>query len=255
VTLRFDVVTIFPEIFDSPLRASLLGRSLQSGLIEVGVHDLRRWTEGAHRAVDDAPYGGGAGMVMTPGPVVAAVEEIRRPGGHVILLSAGGQRFDHRLAAHLAGESQVVLICGRYEGVDERVRQILQAREMSIGNFVLAGGELAALVMIEAVARFVPGLLGNPESLVQESFADGLLEYPQYTRPAVFRGLAVPEVLVSGDHCRIARWRREAALRRTFELRPDLLEAVDLSAEERLLIERWSAEASPPALGPSDEGS
>ncbi len=243
MSVRFDVVTIFPEIFDSPLRASLLGRSLRSGLIQVGVHDLRSWAGGRQRAVDDAPYGGGAGMVMTPGPVVAAVEEIRRPHGLVILLSAAGRRFDHRLARDLAGQSQVILICGRYEGVDERVRHVLQAQEVSIGNFVLAGGELAALVVIEAVARLVPGLLGNPESLEQESFADGLLEYPQYTRPAVFRELAVPEILISGDHGRIARWRREAALRRTLELRPDLLDALDLSAEERLLIQRWQKEA------------
>ncbi|MGH2731940.1 MAG: tRNA (guanosine(37)-N1)-methyltransferase TrmD [Actinomycetota bacterium] len=245
--MRFDVVTIFPEIFDSPLRASLLGRSLRSGLIRVEVHDLRNWAEGGQRAVDDAPYGGGAGMVMTPGPIVDAVEEIRRNDGRVVLLSAAGRPFDHRLAADLAGQSQVVLVCGRYEGVDDRVRPIVGAQEVSIGSFVLAGGELAALVVIEAVARLVPGLLGNPESLEQESFAHGLLEYPQYTRPAVYRGLAVPEVLVSGDHGRIARWRREAALRRTLELRPDLLDLVDLSAEERLLIQRWQAEVSPPS--------
>jgi len=231
--VRFDLVTIFPEAFDSPLRVSLLGKAIDSGLVEVEVHDLRRWGQGVHRKVDDQPFGGGAGMIMAPGPLVEAIRSVRRPGGRVLLLSAAGRVFDHALAAELAGEQQVVLVCGRYEGVDERVAALVGAETISIGDFVLAGGESAAVVVIEAVARLVPGVLGNLESLAEESFTGGLLEYPQYTRPAVLEGQRVPEVLLSGDHGRIARWRREQALRRTFELRPELLVPAELSDEER----------------------
>jgi tRNA (guanine37-N1)-methyltransferase len=239
--VRFDVVTIFPEIYESPLRVSLLGKAIAGGLVEVAAHDLRAWGQGPHRKVDDTPFGGGAGMVMTPGPLVAAVEAVRRPGGRVVLLSAAGRRFDQRLAAELAAESQVVLICGRYEGMDDRVANLVGAEAVSIGDFVLAGGDMAALVVIEAVARLVPGVLGNLDSLAEESFTGGLLEYPQYTRPAEIGGLKVPEVLLSGDHGRIARWRREQSLRRTFEQRPDLIDAADLSDEERDLVAAWRA--------------
>ena len=239
--MRFDVVTIFPEIYESPLRASLLGKAITGGLLEVGTHDLRAWGLGPHRKVDDTPFGGGAGMVMTPGPLVAAVEAVRRPAGRVVLLSAAGRRFDQRLAAELAAESQVVLICGRYEGMDDRVAGLVGAEAVSIGDFVLAGGDMAALVVIEAVARLVPGVLGNLDSLAEESFTGGLLEYPQYTRPAEIGGLKVPEVLLSGDHGRIARWRREQSLRRTFERRPDLIDAAELSDSERDLVAAWRA--------------
>jgi len=239
--VRFDVVTIFPEIYESPLRVSLLGKAIAGGLLEVDTHDLRAWGQGPHRKVDDTPFGGGAGMVMTPGPLVAAVEAVRRPGGRVVLLTAAGRRFDQRLAAELAAESQVVLICGRYEGMDDRVASLVGAEAVSIGDFVLAGGDMAALVVIEAVARLVPGVLGNLDSLAEESFTGGLLEYPQYTRPAEIGGLKVPEVLLSGDHGRIARWRREQSLRRTFEQRPDLIDAADLSDEERDLVAAWRA--------------
>ncbi len=239
--MRFDVVTIFPEIYESPLRVSLLGKAIAGGLVEVATYDLRAWGQGPHRKVDDTPFGGGAGMVMTPGPLVAAVDAVRRPGGRVVLLSAAGRRFDQRLAAELAAESQVVLICGRYEGMDDRVAGLVGAEAVSIGDFVLAGGDMAALVVIETVARLVPGVLGNLDSLAEESFTGGLLEYPQYTRPAEIGGLKVPEVLLSGDHGRIARWRREQSLRRTFEQRPDLIDAAELSDEERDLVAAWRA--------------
>jgi tRNA (guanine37-N1)-methyltransferase len=243
--LRFDVVTIFPEVYESPLRVSLVGKAIAGRLLEVGIHDLRAWGQGPHRKVDDTPFGGGAGMVMTPGPVVAAVEAVRRPAGRVVLLSAAGRRFDQRLAAELAAEEQVVLICGRYEGMDDRVAGLVGAEPVSIGDFVLAGGDVAALVVIEAVARLVPGVLGNLDSLAEESFTGGLLEYPQYTRPAEIGGLKVPEVLLSGDHGQIARWRRQQRLRRTFEQRPDLIdaaiEAAQLSDEERDLVAAWRA--------------
>jgi tRNA (guanine37-N1)-methyltransferase len=248
--VRFDVVTIFPELFGSPLRVSLLGKAIESGTVAVGLHDLRAWGAGPHRKVDDQPFGGGAGMVMSPGPLIAATESVRTEGSRVLLLSAAGRRFDQALAAELAGEDHVVLICGRYEGVDDRVRHVVGAELVSVGDFVLAGGEVAALVVIEAVARLVPGVIGNLESLTEESFAagahGGLLEYPQYTRPADLDGRPVPEVLLSGDHGRVARWRREQSLRRTFELRPELLASVDLTDEERALVASWEQAAAQP---------
>lgn len=231
--MKFDVLTIFPEAFESPLKVSLLGKAIESGLLEVEVHDLRDWAPGPHRKVDDAPFGGGAGMVMAPGPVVEAVEAVRRAGGRVILLAAAGKPLTQALAAELSSEEQVVLVCGRYEGMDDRIRQVLGADEVSIGEYVLAGGEMPALVLIEAVSRLVPGVLGNAESLGEESFSDGLLEYPQYTRPAEFRGLKVPDVLISGHHAMVAAWRREQALKRTLERRPHLLETAELSEAER----------------------
>ncbi|MGH2706125.1 MAG: tRNA (guanosine(37)-N1)-methyltransferase TrmD [Actinomycetota bacterium] len=241
--MRFDVLTVLPEAFASPLSVGLLGKAISSGLVEVRVHDLRTWTHDPHRTVDDAPFGGGPGMVMKAEPIVAAVEEIGPRAAPVLTLAAAGRPFTHARAASLAEAAHVVLICGRYEGIDDRVRAVVGAEDVSVGDFVLIGGEIAALAVIEATARFVPGVLGNAASLVEESFSSGLLEYPQYTRPAEFRGLAVPEVLLSGDHARIARWRREQALRRTFELRPALLAVADLSAEERALVEQWRREA------------
>jgi tRNA (guanine37-N1)-methyltransferase len=240
--MRIDVVTIFPEAFTSPLQVGLLGKAIKAGIIEVNVHDLRNWAPGHHRKVDEAPFGGGAGMVMTPGPVVDAVESIRQPGARVILFNAAGRLLDHSLARELSEDGQLVVVCGRYEGMDERIGQALDATEISIGDFVLSGGEVAALVLIEAVGRFVPGMVGNAASLVEESFAGALLEYPHYTRPAEFRGLSVPEVLLSGHHDRIARWRREQALRRTYLRRPGLLEKADLSEEEQAMVQRWREE-------------
>lgn len=238
--MRFDVLTIFPELFDSPLRVSLLGKALEASLLEVAVHDLRNWAPGPHRKVDDAPFGGGAGMVMAPGPVVEAVEAVRRPGGRVILLAAAGRPLTQALVAELAAEEQLILVCGRYEGMDDRIREELDAEEVSIGEYVLSGGELPALVLIEAVSRLIPGVMGNAESLGEESFAGGLLEYPQFTRPADFRGRKVPDVLVSGHHGMVAGWRREQSLRRTFERRPDLLEAADLTDAEREQVRSWA---------------
>ena len=197
-------------------------------------HDLREWTDDRHRTTDDTPFGGGAGMVMTPEPIFAAVEAVEPPRP-LFLLSASGRRFDQRVAAELASGAGFSLVCGRYEGVDQRVADHLCDGELSVGEYVLAGGEVAALVVVEAVARLVPGVMGNSASGEQESFADGLLEYPQYTRPAEFRGWAVPEVLRSGDHARIARWRRREALRRTLERRPDLIDRPLTDDEQRLL--------------------
>jgi len=238
--VRFDVLSIFPEAFESPLRVSLLGKAIEAGLLEVAVHDLRNWAPGPHRKVDDAPFGGGAGMVMAPGPVVDAVEAVARPGARVILLAASGKPLTQALVAEFASEDRMVLVCGRYEGMDDRIRQVLQAEDISIGEYVLAGGEMPALVLIEAVSRLIPGVMGNAGSLGEESFSDGLLEYPQYTRPAEFRGLKVPDVLLSGHHRLVADWRREQALRRTFERRPELLRTAGITDAERELIRSWS---------------
>jgi tRNA (guanine37-N1)-methyltransferase len=221
--VRIDVVTLFPELFDAPLRTGLLGKAVEAGRIEVSVRDLREHGLGRHRSVDDEPYGGGAGMVMRPEPIFAAVEAVEEEGSHVVLLSPRGARLDQGMASRLAGLDHLILICGRYEGVDQRVADHLVDEEVSIGDYVLAGGEVAALVLIEAVSRLVPGVVGNPQSLRSESHAAGLLEYPQYTRPAEFRGWRVPDVLVSGDHGAVERWREERAEELTRERRPDLL--------------------------------
>ena len=237
--MRIDLFTIFPEYLEGPLAASLLGKARERGLLDVRTHDLRDWTDDRHRTTDDTPFGGGAGMVMTPGPIFAAVEAVDPPRP-LYLLSASGRRFDQRIAEELvAGGQGFSLICGRYEGVDQRVADHLCDGELSVGEYVLAGGEAAALVVVEAVARLVPGVMGNAASGEQESFADGLLEYPQYTRPAEFRGWAVPEVLRSGDHARVARWRRREALRRTLDRRPDLLERLHrpLTDDEQQLLD------------------
>ncbi len=244
--LRIDVFTIFPEVVDGYCDVSIVGRARRDGIVDLRVHDLRSGASDPHRTVDDAPFGGGAGMVLAPEPAFAAVELVDPPRP-LYLLAPGGRRFDQRLATELAGTpSQETglpfagfsLLCGRYEGVDERIARHLVDGELSIGDFVLAGGELAALVVIEATVRLVPGVLGNAASAGDESFTTGLLEYPQYTRPASFRGWDVPEVLRTGDHGRVDRWRRAAALWRTLELRPDLIEARGglASDEVRLLV-------------------
>jgi tRNA (guanine37-N1)-methyltransferase len=252
--LRIDVFTIFPELVSHYLSGSLVGRAIDAALLDIRVHDLRRFADDPRRSVDDAPFGGGAGMVLAPGPIFTAVEAADPPRP-LLLLAPGGRTFDQRVARELAAlRPGFSLLCGRYEGVDQRVADHLCDGELSIGDFVLAGGELAALVVVEAVARLVPGVLGNEASVADESFAEGLLEYPQYTRPAVFRGLAVPEVLRSGDHGRIARWRRAQALIRTLERRPDLIERRGgLSPDDVRLLEdhgyrvRRSAAAEEPS--------
>ncbi|MDQ4065214.1 MAG: tRNA (guanosine(37)-N1)-methyltransferase TrmD [Actinomycetota bacterium] len=221
--MRIDVVTIFPELFEPYLRTSLLGKAIAGGVIEVVVHDLRVHGLGKHRKVDDEPFGGGAGMVMRPEPIFDTVEPLLGHDSYTVLLSPRGTRLDHAVVERLAARSHLVLICGRYEGVDERVAEHLADEELSIGDFVLAGGDVAALVVIEAVCRLVPGVVGNPASLETESHARGLLEHPQYTRPQEFRGWTVPEVLVSGDHAAIAAWRDDQARELTERRRPDLL--------------------------------
>src|SRR6266511_2306829 len=231
--VRCDVVTIFPEFFDSPLQTGLLGKAVERGLLDVRRHDLRDWTHDRHRTVDDSPFGGCAGMVMRPEAWFEALDDLLEEGpARVVLLAPDGRRFDQRTAARLALEPRLVLCCGRYEGIDERVRGRVD-EVLSIGDFVLAGGETAALAVLDAIARLLPGVMGNASSAADESFAAGLLEYPQYTRPAVYRDLEVPEVLRSGNHGAIARWRREQAIERTLEVRPDLLDEADLTEEER----------------------
>jgi len=226
--VRIDVVTIFPGVFGAFLEESILGSALRRGLLAVAVHDLRDWTQDRHRSVDDAPYGGGPGMVMRPEPLVAAIDALAGPKGpsrkaRVVLLSPQGNRLDQGRLARLAREEHLVLVCGRYEGVDQRAIDLAVDEELSIGDYVLSGGELPALVVIEGISRLLPGVVGNPESVACESFQAGLLEGPHYTRPPVFGGLAVPEVLRSGDHGAVARWRAERSRERTRARRPDLL--------------------------------
>lgn len=239
--MRIDIFTIFPDYLEGPLAASLLGRARSRGLLDVRLHDPRTQTTDRHRSVDDTAFGGGAGMVMTPEPLFRAVEAVDPPRP-LFLLSAGGRRFDDQLARDLASGSGFSMICGRYEGVDQRVADHLCDDELSIGDYVLAGGEVAALVVVDAVARLVPGVMGNDSSGVEESFACGLLEYPQYTKPSTFRSWSVPDVLLSGDHQRITRWRRAQALARTLVRRPDLLQR-PLSGEEQSLLEEFSPES------------
>ena len=227
--LRIDVVTLFPGLFEPFLGESMLGIAVRGGCVEIAVHDLRRWTTDRHHVVDDAPYGGGPGMVLKPEPLVAAIEALAGPKGsgrqgRVVLLSPQGRRLDQEKLEALKTAEHLVLVCGRYEGVDQRVVELAVDEEISIGDYVLSGGEAPALVLIEGIARLLPGVLGNPESTRAESFRGGLLEGPQYTRPAVFRDLEVPAVLRSGDHGAVARWRAEQASQATRRLRPDLLE-------------------------------
>lgn len=240
--MRIDILTLFPKMFEGPFSESIIKRAQERGLIRIVLHDLREYGEGRHKVVDDYPYGGGPGMVLKPGPVFAAVEAVRAQGeggqeAPVLLLDPQGRLFHQELAWHLAQEERLLLLCGHYEGVDERVREHLATEEISIGDYVLSGGEVAAMVVVEAVARLIPGVLGSEEALVEESYSQGLLEYPQYTRPAVFQGWSVPEVLLSGNHQEVARWRREQSLRRTLRRRPDLLARASLSEKERAALE------------------
>lgn len=222
--MRIDIITLFPEMFAGPFGESIVKRASAAGLVEIRLHNLRDWTSDPHRSVDDAPYGGGPGMVLKPGPLFAAIEEAKGDAGYVVLLSPQGEVLRQGVAAELASFEHLVLVCGHYEGIDERVREHAVDRVLSIGDYVLSGGEIPAMVVVDAVVRLLPGALGSPESAHDESHAAGLLEYPHYTRPADFRGWRVPEVLLSGNHGAIERWRREQALKRTAQVRPDLLE-------------------------------
>jgi tRNA (guanine37-N1)-methyltransferase len=239
--VRIDVLSTFPGMFEPVLAESILKRAQAAGVLSVRVHDLREWTTDRHRTTDDAPFGGGAGMVMKPEPFFAAVEQLRCPADagcteDVVLLCPQGDPFVHEVAERLAARDHLILLCGHYEGIDERVREHLVTRAISIGDYVLTGGELPAMVVIDAVARLLPGVLGADEGAQTDSFADGLLEYPQYTRPAEFRGWKVPDVLLSGHHEQIRRWRRRESLRRTRTTRPDLLAQAKLTDEDGELL-------------------
>jgi len=243
--MKFDIVTIFPRMFDLPLAEGIVGRAIARGLIDLRVHDLRDFAEDRHRTVDDVPFGGGPGMILKVKPVVEAVEAIRRERGEpstVILTSPQGRPFSQAEAVRLSRLPHVVVVCGRYEGVDERVRERLATDDLSIGDYVLTGGELPAMVILDAVARLLPGVVGDQQSVETDSFSRGLLDFPHYTRPAEFQGMKVPDVLVSGHHGEIRRWRKREALRRTLEQRPDLLEQADLDDEERALLRELNEE-------------
>ena len=242
--IRFDVLSIFPEMLVSPLSFSLLKKAQEKGLVEVSLHDIRDWAEDKHKMTDDAPYGSGCGMVMKVEPVEKALAAVKNSEKKalVVLMTPQGETLNQEIAKELAEKEQVIIICGRYEGVDERIREHLTDREISIGDYILTGGELSALVLIDAVSRFIPGVLGNSESTLNESFSHGFLEYPQYTRPAEYKGWKVPEVLVSGNHAEIERWRRYESLKRTYKRRPDLLEKTELSAADKKNLQKIKAE-------------
>jgi tRNA (guanine37-N1)-methyltransferase len=240
-----DIVTIFPRMVEGALSEGVIGRARESGVIDIRAWDLRDFTDDRHRTVDDVAYGGGPGMVMKPAPIFAAVEAIGRERGKadaVVLMTPQGRPFSHSEAARLSSMDRVVIICGRYEGVDERVAEGLVTDELSIGDYVLTGGELPALVVVDAVTRLVPGVVGDSASVVEDSFVSGLLDYPHYTRPAEFAGRAVPDVLLSGHHGEIDRWRRRERVRRTAMRRPDLIERAELTADDRQELERWREE-------------
>jgi tRNA (guanine37-N1)-methyltransferase len=252
--MRFDIVTIFPDFFGAVFDFGIVRRARAAGLVEIKTHDLRVWTHDRHKMVDDRPFGGGDGMVLKPEPIFEAVESLtgtagdaarlREAGKRVVLLSPQGQELTQALAAELATAQQVVIICGRYEGVDERVSELLATDEVSIGDYVLSGGEPAAVVLVDAVTRLLPGALGSETSAVNESFSEGILDFPNYTRPVEFRGRRVPEVLLGGHHADVARWRRRAALRKTRRNRPDLFERAALTEEERTSVEAAEREES-----------
>ncbi|MBP3892996.1 MAG: tRNA (guanosine(37)-N1)-methyltransferase TrmD [Atopobiaceae bacterium] len=244
--MRFDVISVIPQVFDAYMGASILGRASQRGIYEFYAHDLRDWTHDRHRTVDDAPFGGGQGMLMKPEPIFEAVESVSAMDGrkpHVVFFSPCGSRFDQGVARRLAAKERVLMVCGRYEGMDERV-YALADETISLGDYVLTGGELAAMAVTDAVVRLLPGALGDEMSAQDESFSEGLLEYAQYTRPAEFRGMSVPDVLLSGDHGAVARWRRESALRRTVQWRPDLLDGLPLNEKERAMVDGLLANES-----------
>jgi tRNA (guanine37-N1)-methyltransferase len=234
--MRIDILTIFPGMFRGPFEESIVKRAVEKGIVQIFLHDIREYASDKHRTVDDYPFGGGQGMLMKPEPLFAAVEDVQGQAterGPIVLLTPQGRLFDQKVATELARHDRLVLICGHYEGVDARVYEHLATDEISIGDYVLSGGELAAMVVVDAVVRQIPGVLGSPLSSADDSFAEGLLEYPQYTRPADFRGMSVPEVLLSGNHGEIALWRRQQSLLRTARRRPDLLIHADLTKEEK----------------------
>lgn len=235
--MQIKIVTIFPELLESFLQASLIGKAIEAGKLAVEVVDLRAFAKDRHRTVDDEPYGGGGGMVMKVEPWLRAVRSIAGPAAHRVLLSPQGARLDERKVVELAGRHELVLMCGRYEGVDERVRRLVVDEELSIGDYVLSGGEVAAMVVVETVARQVPGVVGSSDSVENDSFRHGLLDFPQYTRPREVEGLEVPQVLLSGDHAAVAAWRRRESLRATLRKRPDLLESAELDEEDRRMLE------------------
>ncbi|MBW1804129.1 MAG: tRNA (guanosine(37)-N1)-methyltransferase TrmD [Deltaproteobacteria bacterium] len=242
--MRFDVLTLFPEMFAPFIEGSILGRATKMGLVDIRLTNIRSYARGPHRETDDRPYGGGSGMVMKPGPIFRALESIDRVGesSRSILLTPQGKPFDQPLAWELSRLRQVILICGRYEGVDERIRLNAVDMELSIGDYILSGGEPGAIVVIDAVSRLVPGVLGGEDSTMEDSFEDGLLEYPQYTRPPIYNGQEVPAVLLSGDHEKIRKWRRTESLRRTCEKRPDLLEKARLKEEDKTILAGFRAD-------------
>jgi tRNA (guanine37-N1)-methyltransferase len=235
--IHFDVITLFPQMFISPLGESILKRAQQNGLIKIGIHQLRDHTDDKHHVTDDTPYGGGAGMVMKVEPIVKSIEQLKRPGQtRVILMSPQGAMFSQGAAERLSAGSHLILVCGRYEGVDERIQFFID-EELSIGDYILTGGELASLVIIDAVSRLVPGVVGEPTSVKEDTFSGSLLKYPQYTKPRSFRGLEVPPVLLGGDHQKIYRWRRAEALKKTRHKRPDLLRQASLTEEDKKLLQ------------------
>lgn len=242
--IRFDVLSIFPEMFQSPLNYSLLKKAQDKGLIQFFFHNIRDWAQDKHKMTDDAPYGSGCGMVMKVEPVEKALNSVRKQelDPLVVLMTPQGETFNQKIAAELAEKKQIIIICGRYEGVDERIRQHLTDREISIGDYILTGGELSAMVLMDAVSRLVPGVLGNEQSVEGESFSQGLLEYPQYTRPAQYKGWRVPDVLLSGNHAEIEKWRKMESLRKTYKKRPDLLEKTPLSDEDLIKLQKIKLE-------------
>ncbi len=250
--MRVDILTLFPGLFAGPFAEGMVRKAVESGICTLRVHDLRDWAQGPHRVADDYAFGGGPGMVLKPEPIVAAVEALRGEGaGPLVYLTPQGERFDQALAWRLAGEPALTLLCGRYEGIDQRVLDLLAPREVSIGDYVLTGGELPAMVLVEAVVRLLPGVLAAGAASA-DSFADGLLEGPQYTRPRVFRGRAVPDVLLSGDHARIARWRREQALRHTVARRPDLLARAPLGPADHRILDAMGPRSEPQVAARGD---
>jgi tRNA (guanine37-N1)-methyltransferase len=236
--IKFEVLSVFPEMFESPLNFSLLKKAQEKGLLSVRLHDIRDWAEDRHKMTDDVPYGGGCGMVMKVEPVEKALASIKKRNSLVVLMTPQGKTFNQKIAAQLSKKKHIIIICGRYEGVDERIREHLVDLEISLGDYILTGGEPAAVVLIDAVSRLIPDVLGNPQSTISESFSDNLLEYPQYTRPAKYKGWAVPDVLTSGNHAKIEIWRKRESLKKTYNRRPDLLKKAKLTTEDKKILEK-----------------
>jgi tRNA (guanine37-N1)-methyltransferase len=242
--MKFDILTLFPGMFSGPFDESIIKRAKEKQLIDISLHNIRDWATDRHHTVDDSPYGGGSGMVMKPGPLAACIESVkeRHPLSTVVLTSPQGRRLTHQVAVELTGRSGLIIICGRYEGIDERIRALYAEDDISLGDFVLSGGEIAAMALVDSVSRLIPGVLGSDDSAGTDSFGDGLLEYPHYTRPPEFKERAVPEALLSGNHELIRKWRRKESLRKTFLLRPDLIAEIDMSREDRKMLKEIEQE-------------